>query len=96
MAKAIQAHFGTVSNGLGVEWALRADGQWFSRYQNNTPYGVQWSKWAKDDPTWETGGTNAYSGERFEYDEPRIACGFSSPCERIDDDLIPRWRLPND
>lgn len=93
MAKAIAAWFGTSSTGKSVEVAQREDGVFFGRSYGWNGYGKAWEKWYAIDATFETHGTNAYSGERFEYDTPQMFWGFSK-MESFGDD-VPRFRLPN-
>ena len=92
MAKAIAAWDGTDSLGRNVEVAKREDGVFFSRQYGWNGYGNQWSKWIETEVTFQSHGTNAYSGERYELETPRISWGFKSLREMNE---VPRFRLPN-
>ena len=91
--KTLKAWFGTDSYGRHIEVALREDGEYFSRAFEYNGYGNSWSKWQPFVPTFETHGTNAYSGERFEYSEPKMAWGFNLLTEYSE---TPRFRLPKE
>lgn len=90
--KAVRFFFGYDSYGRSVERALSETGKWFSRAKVETRYGLNWSKWTETEaPKFETHGTSAYTGEKFEYPFPCIFWGFN----RMDElDEIPRVRLP--
>lgn len=94
MAKAARHFFGSDTFGRQVERAQRAsDGKWFSRVFEFNGYAQAWSKWAEcEEPTFETHGTNAYTGEKFEYDKPKCQWGFHN-MEELDGPH--RIRLPN-
>jgi len=94
MAKASRWFAGNDTFGRSVERAQRADdGRWFSRVYEDNGYGKAWSRWTEsDEPTFETHGVNAYTGDRFEHDKPRCKWGFHDMVE-IDAPL--RIRLPN-
>lgn len=94
MAKAKRHFVGTCTFGSSVERAQREDGVWFHRWQEKTDrYGYVWTKWQQcDEPRFETHGTNAYTDERFEYQEPKMFWGFQMMRELSGPHRI---RLPN-
>ncbi|KZX81049.1 hypothetical protein A3715_28560 [Oleiphilus sp. HI0009] len=93
MAKAIRHFYGNDSYGRAIEKAQREDGAWFCREYGFNGFGKSWSSWAsQDEPTFETHGISAYTGEKFKYDTPVLMAGFNVMHE------IPgphRIRLPN-
>lgn len=77
MAKAIKAWFGTDTYGRHVEVAQREDGKFFARHEHFNGYAKANTPWYSHNPTFETHGVNAYSGEEFEYSEPQLFWGFN-------------------
>lgn len=69
--KAIKWYVGTDSYGRMVEVAQSTNGRWFSRNEI-------FNKWGPCEPVFVTKGINTYTGEAFEYEEPRIEWGFST------------------
>lgn len=85
MAKAIRLFFGHDSYGRPVERAQRFDGVWFARSYGFNGYHNCWSKWEQtEEPSFETHGVNAYSGERFEYTAPVCMWGWNKLTEATD------------
>jgi hypothetical protein len=91
--KASRHFYGTDSYGRAVEKAEGINGQWFGRHKIETDFGLSMTKWYPiDTPTFETHGTNEYTGERFEYRKPVLFWGFNKMKEI---DGPHRIRLPN-
>ena len=96
MAKPIRCFYGSDSYGRSVETVQSVTGKWFSRHTERGPYGNQMTKWYESedqDPTFETHGTNVYSGETFEYEIPVLFWGFHKMHEISG--KPPRYRLPS-
>lgn len=92
-AKVTKLYYGTDSQGRYVEVALSDQNKWFSRSTINTEYGETLGKWRTEEaPTFSTIGTNVYTGEEFEYENPVIEWGFSVLKEMKSE--LPRYRLP--
>ena len=92
MAKAIAAYEGSDSVGRMVEVAQREDGVFFSRQYGWNGYGNVWSKWIETEVTFQTHGTNVYSGEQYEHEVPKMSWGFKT-LQKMKE--TPRFRLPN-
>lgn len=92
-ARVKKLYYGTDSHGRYVEVALSDQGTWFSRSTINTGYGETLGKWrAEEAPTFSKTGTNVYTGEEFEYENPVIEWGFSI-LKELESEL-PKYRLP--
>jgi len=94
MAKVVELWFGRDTYGNHGEVAKRADGQYFARNTEFNGFGQGWTKWREFTPSFHTHGTNAYSGEAFEYDEPQVFWGFHK-MDKCSDVSDVRYRLPN-
>lgn len=91
--KASRLFTGYDTFGRRVELAQGINGEWFGRSYDFNGYGKAWGKWlSHDKPSFESHGTNQYTGEKFQYDKPQAFWGFN----RMDEcDSIPRYRLPD-
>lgn len=46
-----------------IQQAQRADGQWFERHQDRTPYGYRWGAWRKCCGKNDRASLNSYAGK---------------------------------
>lgn len=46
MAKAVHFFTGSSSRGVPEDYAMRADGQWFTRHRAFNGYTVAWTRWS--------------------------------------------------
>ena len=93
MAKASRFFSGSDSFMRGVEVAQSVSGVWYCRTYGWNGYANAWGKWTEyEGPAFESHGTNAYTGERFEYSKPVAYWGFNKLMEHDTKGI--RVRLP--